>query len=100
LVRQSCSLAVLATTKNSFMGRHASRVLVQPRRLKGKGRLLPQIPLQTGHWGDITRVERPMGQVDPLLSVVTGSHREFKLAGVFCERFAQVLQLFPVWRVL
>jgi hypothetical protein len=29
------------------------------------GRLLPHVRLQTGRWGDITRVERPMGQVDP-----------------------------------
>ena len=40
------------------------------------------------------------GRFYPLLSVVTGSYRGFKLAGVLCERFAQVLQLFPVWRVL
>jgi hypothetical protein len=37
------------------------------------GRLLPHDPLQTGRWGDITRLERPMGQVDPNRPIVNGS---------------------------
>ena len=31
------------------------------------GRLLTHVPLQTGHWPDITRGERPVGQDDPVL---------------------------------
>jgi hypothetical protein len=35
------------------------------------GRLLPHVLLNTGRWGDITRVERPMDQVDPKLTDAT-----------------------------
>ena len=42
------------------------------------GRLLPHVPLQTGRCGDITGVERPMCQVDPFQSSVTGRFAAFR----------------------
>jgi hypothetical protein len=38
-------------------------------------RLLTHVPLRTGRWDDITKVERPMGQVDPKLTLVNVSYR-------------------------
>jgi hypothetical protein len=37
------------------------------------GRLLPHVPLRTGRWGDMTKVERPMGRVDPVPLALDGS---------------------------
>jgi|HubBroStandDraft_1064217.scaffolds.fasta_scaffold04279_5 hypothetical protein len=39
------------------------------------GRLLSHVPLQTGRWSEITKVEHPMAQVDPNAPVVNDRYR-------------------------